>query len=342
MRSLFLKILLASFLTVTFVGLAMALPVAAMIMPSAGGSGVGAPLLPMLAVGLSGLVCVALTRHITSPLDELRRGAESIAGGNLAVRVPGHVRDRRDEIGQLGRDFDRMAERLESVVAGHKRLLGDVSHELRSPLSRLVVALGLARRAAAEDRLELLDRIAMEAKRLDTLIDQLLTLSRIESGSHTAAASSVDLLALVHEVVADADFEARALGRHVAVTAGHAGTVSGSEELIRSAVENVVRNALRHTREGTAVDVSVRRARGHAVIRVRDRGPGVPDAMLAEIFQPFRRVHTMPATRIEGSGLGLAIAHRAVAATGGTIDARNAADGGLIVDIELPLTPEEA
>jgi two-component system sensor histidine kinase CpxA len=272
MRSLFPKILLSSFLTVIFVGIAMALPVASMMMPRTSGVELAGSFLPILAVGISGLICFQLTRHITSPLFELRRGAESIAGGNLSTRVPGSLRNRRDEIGQLGRDFDRMAERLESLVDGHKRLLGDVSHELRSPLSRLVVALGLARRATAEESGALLDRIALEAKRLDNLIGQLLTLSRIESGSHAASASSIDLTALVHEVVTDADFEARVQSRRVGVTAFEACTVPGSEELLRSAVENVVRNGVRYTREGTAVDVSIRHERDLAVIRVRDRG----------------------------------------------------------------------
>ena len=341
MQSLFLKILLSSFLTVIFVGIAMALPVASMMMPGVRRSGLGGPFVPILALGVSGLICLVLTRHITSPLFELRRGAERIAVGNLTARVPESLRSRRDEIGQLGRDFDRMAERLESLVDSHKRLLGDVSHELRSPLSRLVVALGLARRATAlqsDDMVELLDRMALEATRLDHLIGQLLTLSRIESGSHAAAASSVDLTALVHEVVGDADFEARAQSRRVGVTAFEACTVSGSEELLRSAVENVVRNAVRYTREGTAVDVSIRRERDRAVIRVRDRGPGVPEAMLSEMFLPFRRVQMTHLTRNDGSGLGLAIAHRAVAASGGKIGAMNAADGGLIVDIDVPLT----
>jgi len=348
MRSLFPKILLSSFLTVIFVGIAMAMPVASMLMPGTGGLALVGSFFPILAVGISGFICFLLTRHITSPLFDLRRGAESIAGGNLAARVPGNVRNRRDEIGQLGRDFDRMAERLESLVDGHKRLLGDVSHELRSPLSRLVVALGLARRTTApggvqgpppiqnDEMPELLDRMALEAKRLDNLIGQLLTLSRIESGSHAAAASSIDLTALLHEVVGDADFEARAQARRVGVTAFEACTVSGSEELLRSAIENVVRNAVRYTREGTAVDVSIRRERERAVIRVRDRGPGVPEASLSEIFQPFCRVQTIDATRNEGSGLGLAIAHRAVTANRGKIGAMNASDGGLIVDIEVP------
>ena len=337
MRSLSLKILLSSILTVIFVGIAVVVP-AAVVIPSTARFGWAASLIPILALGISGLICFLLTRHIASPLFELRRGVEAIAVGNLTARVPENLRNRRDELGQLGRDFDRMAERLESLVDGHKRLLGDVSHELRSPLSRLLVALGLARKANAEETPDLLDRIASEARRLDNLIGQLLTLSRIESGSHAAAGSSIDLTALVHEVVADADFEARGHSRRVGVTAFDECTVSGFEELLRSAVENVVRNGVRFTREGTAVDVSIRRERDRAVIRVRDMGPGVPDAMLSEMFLPFRRVQA----RHEGSGLGLAIAHRAVVANGGRIGATNAADGGLIVDIEFPLNPSDS
>jgi two-component system sensor histidine kinase CpxA len=340
MRSLFLKVLLSSFLTVIFVGIAVIVP-AAVVIPSVGRSGSAAslaPLIPILGIGISGLICFLLTRHVTSPVFELRRVAETIAGGNLTARVPGDLRNRRDEIGHLGRDFDRMAEQLQSLVDGHKRLLGDVSHELRSPLSRLLVALGLARRANAEEMPELLDRIALETRRLDNLIGQLLTLSRIESGSH-ASAASVDLTALVHEVVNDADFEARPQSRRVGVSASDECTVSGSEELLRSAVENVVRNSVRFTNEGTAVDVSIRRERDRAVVRIRDFGPGVPESMLSEIFLPFRRVSTMHANPNDGSGsgLGLAIAYRAVAANGGTIRARNATDGGLIVDMEFPL-----
>lgn len=341
MRSLFLKILLSTILTVIFVGIAVVLP-AAVVVPRIGGLGLAASLIPVIAVGISGLICYWLTRHITAPLFELGKGAEAIAAGNLTARVPETVRNRRDEIGRLGRDFDRMAERLESLVGSHQRLLGDVSHELRSPLARLLVALGLTRRAGAEEMPELLDRIALEARRLDTLIGQLLALSRIDSGSHEATASSVDLTALVHEVVTDADFEARAQSRHVSVTAFDECTVQGAEELLRSAIENVVRNGVRYTPEGTTVDVSIRNERHRAVIRVRDGGPGVPEPMLAEMFLPFRRVHTTDGTASEGSGLGLAIAQRAVATSGGTIRALNAAEGGLIVEIEFPCSGRPA
>jgi signal transduction histidine kinase len=336
MRSLFLKVFLSSCLTVVLIVIALALQVAVQV-PRDSVLHAALSFFPILAVGICGFLCFFLNRHITTPLFELRRGTETIAAGDFSARVPPSLHDRRDEIGQLGRDFDRMAERLEALVAGHKRLLGDVSHELRSPLSRLLVALGLARKATVEDMPELLERIGLEAKRLDSLIGQLLTLSRIESGSHAATAASIDLTALVHEVVADADFEARAQSQRVVVTAFEECTVSGFEELLRSAIENVVRNGVRFTREGTSVDVSVRRERDRAVIRVRDQGPGVPEAMLSEIFLPFRRVQTTNGAPNEGSGLGLAIAHRAVSVNGGTIRAKNAADGGLIVEIELPV-----
>jgi two-component system sensor histidine kinase CpxA len=336
MQSLFPKILLSSFLTVICAGIAIAVPVSSMMIPGGGGP-LATPVVATLAAATAAVICFLLTRHITSPLLELRRGAGSIAAGHLAVRVPANLRDRRDEIGQLGRDFDRMADRLESLVDSHKRLLGDVSHELRSPLSRLTVALGLARRAAPEQSTELLDRIALEAKRLDDLIGQLLSLSRIESGMYGSVPTAVDLIALVHEVAADADFEARAQHKRVNVTALDVCTVVGSEELLRSAVENVVRNAVRHTREEETVDVSVRRDRESAFIRVRDYGPGVAEDMLSDIFLPFRRVQAGHADQSEGFGLGLAIAQRAVAAVGGRIHATNAADGGLVIDIELPL-----
>src|SRR5262245_35171546 len=337
MQSLFLKIFLCFFLTVVAVGIAFALPVAAMLVMSNGGMLKTATIsFPFLAFGVSVFICLMITRHITLPLFELRGAADRIAEGNLAARVPSQVRNRRDEIGQLGRDFDRMAERLEALVDGHKRLLGDVSHELRSPLSRLLVALGLARKGGAQATPQLLDRLALQANRRGNLIGQLLTLSRIQSGSHDIPASSIDLTNLVHEIVNDAAFEAQAHGKHVGITASDECTVSAAEELLRSAIENVIRNAVRYTRPGSSVDVSIRRERQSAMIRVRDRGPGVPETMLSEIFLPFRRVPAAEGTPNEGSGLGLAIAYRAVAMTGGNIRAINAADGGLIVEIGLP------
>ena len=340
MRSLFPKILLSCLLTVFFVGVAVVLP-AAVVIPSVGG-GPLTLLIPLLAGVISGLICAGLARHITSPVVELRRGADAIARGTLTARVPASLRNRRDEIGQLGRDFDLMAERLESLVGSHKRLLGDVSHELRSPLSRLLVALGLARKASAAEMPELLDRIALEGQRLDNLIGQLLALSRIESGSEAAGTSPIDVTALVLDVVSDADFEARSQARQVVVTSSEDCMVAGSEELLRRAIENVVRNGVRHTAEGTAVEVSIRRERDRALVRIRDHGPGVPESMLPEMFLPFRRVQTGTQVTHNGAGLGLAIAHRAVSASGGMIDAKNDSGGGLVVVIGLPLSAHPA
>jgi two-component system sensor histidine kinase CpxA len=292
---------------------------------------------PAIILLASGLFCYLITRHVTNPLFRLRSAAAGIAEGRLDTRVGPQLGGRRDEIAELGRDFDLMAERIESLVTGHKRLLGDVSHELRSPLSRLVVALGLVKQGSREEIPEHLERIAVEARRLDKLIGQLLTLSRIDSGVHTREGSSFDLTNLVHEVVSDADFEARSRVRRVVVTSADECIVTGSEELLRSAVENVVRNAVRFTREDTSVEVSLHRQESKAILRVRDHGAGVPEDMLTEIFLPFRRVQSAVETTNDGAGLGLAITERAVNLHSGRVRAVNAGDGGLIVEIELPL-----
>jgi two-component system sensor histidine kinase CpxA len=227
-----------------------------------------------------------------------------------------------------------MAERIEALVTGQRRLLADVSHELRSPLSRLIVALSLVKQGPPEEVDENLARIGMEARRLDTLIGQLLTLTRIDSGVDRGSPARFDLTNLVQEVAADGDFEARARNRRVTLQPSDACTMEGFEEQLRSAVENVVRNAIRHTAEGTNVEISLEAGGGRALLRVRDYGPGVPETMLTDIFQPFRRVGGADSN---GAGLGLAIAERAVTINRGTIRASNAAGGGLTVDIELPL-----
>jgi len=296
------------------------------------------PAIILIAVSL---FCYLITLHITGPLLQLGVAAGSIAAGHLDARVSPDLKRRRDELADLGRDFDGMAERIQSLVAGQRRLLGEASHELRSPLSRLMLALGLLKQGPAEDAAEHLERIALETRRLDTLIGQLLTLSRIDSGVPAGLRTSLDLTNLVQEVANDGNFEARASARRVEVTATDACTITGVEELLRSAVENVVRNAVRHTRESTTVEVSLQRLEGPsgptAVLRVRDYGTGVPEPMLAEMFLPFRRVSASREGKTEGAGLGLAITERAVSAHGGKVRATNAADGGLMIEIELPL-----
>jgi signal transduction histidine kinase len=194
------------------------------------------------------------------------------------------------------------------------------------------VALSLVRQGPSEEAAEALDRIGVEVRRLDTLIGELLTLTRIDSGVDRGAPVRFDLTNLVQEVASDGDFEARARNRRVVVERADVCAVEGFEELMRSAVENIVRNAIRYTAEGTAVEIGVERRDSRVRITVRDHGPGVPEERLGEIFQPFRRVESGS----EGAGLGLAIAERAITVHGGKVRARNAEGGGLSVEIELP------
>ena len=281
-----------------------------------------------------GIFCYFISRYLTAPLHKLSETAAGIAEGRLDTRVDPSLKKRWDEIAGLASNFDRMAERIEALITGQRRLLGDVSHELRSPLSRLIVALGLVKQGPPEEAAENLARIGLEARRLDMLIGQLLALTRIDSGVDRGTPAAFDLTNLVHEVASDGDFEARPRNRRVAIQRADACTANGFEELLRSAVENVVRNSIRHTAEGTAVEISLQRSGARALLRIRDYGPGVPEGMLSEIFLPFRRVAD---SNHEGAGLGLAIAERAVQVHQGTIGAVNAPNGGLIVEIDLPL-----
>jgi two-component system sensor histidine kinase CpxA len=288
----------------------------------------------LLLFSIAGAIfCYFLSSYVTKPLQKLGEAAANIAEGRLDTRVDPSLAKRRDEIADLARNFDRMAERIEALVSRQRGLLGDVSHELRSPLSRLIVALGLVKQGPPEEAAENLERIGLESRRLDTLIGQLLSLTRIDSGVDRGSPVRFDLTNVVQEVANDGDFEARARQRNVVIRRADACAVNGFEELLRSAVENVVRNAIRHTAEKTAVEISLENHGSRVLLRVRDHGPGVPDNMLSEIFLPFRRVAD---DRSEGAGLGLAIAERAVTVHHGKILARNALEGGLIVEIDLP------
>ncbi|HEX6648501.1 MAG TPA: ATP-binding protein [Pyrinomonadaceae bacterium] len=296
----------------------------------------------LVSVFIGGFFCLWLARYLTTPLLKLRSTTNELAEGNLGARVGGKLARRRDEVGQLGRDFNVMAERLESMVKAQQRLLGDISHELRSPLARLGVALGLARQRAGADANGALDRIERESDNLNEMISQLLTLTRLESGTDSRKRTDVDLDALVRDVAGDADFEARSLNRAVQVVSSDKCSINGVEELLRSAVENVVRNAVRYTPEGTAVEVALRKQNGgsdnFAVISVRDRGKGVPEEALERIFRPFYRTEDARDRQSGGgTGLGLAITERAVRMHGGSVQAMNAAGGGLAVEMRLNL-----
>jgi signal transduction histidine kinase len=295
-------------------------------------------LLPVLLIG--GIFCYWLARHLSTPLEQLRGVTQELSAGNLTARVNHNLLRRRDEIGHLGRDFNVMAERIESLVNAQRRLLGDISHELRSPLARQGVALAIARRRAGQDAGPALDRIEREGERLNEMIGQLLALTRLESGTDGFKSIKIDLSALVREVADDADYEARSRERSVRVVSSERLEINGVPELIRSAVENVVRNAVRHTQKDTQVDISVvaesNGGSNRAKITVRDHGRGVPENAIEEIFRPFYRVEDDRDRKTGGTGLGLSIAARAVRLHQGTIKASNADSGGLVVEISLP------
>lgn len=295
------------------------------------------PLMPLwlritLAVLVIGLVSYGLAALLTRRLRRLRFAVQALAAGDLSVRVG---RRGGDEVEALARDFDLMAGRVRELLETQRRLLRDLSHELRSPLARLRVALELAERDGNVAKAAA--RIGKEADELERLITQVLSLARLESGQVSLEQRPLALRELLTKVATDADFEAQAKGKGVSLAAGKELSLTGDPVALRSAVENVVRNAVRHTPEATLVEVSLREEGGAAVIEVRDRGPGVPADQLEAIFTPFARSSEARERSGGGYGLGLAIASRAVAAHGGRIGARNHPEGGLLVTIRLPL-----
>lgn len=303
------------------------------------GLGVAArTLLPLLVVG--GLFCYLLARSLAQPIEQLRNTAHELSDGHLAARVEPTLLARRDEIGHLGRDFNQMAHHIESLVEAQRRLLTDISHELRSPLARQGVALGLAKRRANTEVMQSLERIGREANRMNEMIGQLLDLSQVESGTATVTTAPIDLAALVETIVQDADYEARDIKRSVRIVQKDECETRGSVELLGSAIENVVRNAVRHTAPDTEVEVSLKSEANNgssaALITVRDHGPGVPEMALNDIFRPFYRVEDARDRKTGGTGLGLSIATRAIGLHGGTIKASNASEGGLCVEIRIP------
>ncbi len=270
--------------------------------------------------------------HLASPLRSLRRVLERFGRGDLAVRY--HL-SRRDEIGDLARAFNRMADQIATLLSAERRLLQDVSHELRSPLARLGFAVELAR--TSPDREAALGRIRKEVDRLSHLVDELLQLTRAEGDPAARNPEQVDLGELVRELVADCTLEAEANGCRLVLRDGPSARAMGERELLRRACENVLRNAIRHAPEGTQILIELSTREGFATIAIRDQGPGVPPESLGEIFKPFYRVEDDRDRSSGGMGLGLAIARRAVELHQGRISARNA-NPGLSVLIQLPTT----
>ncbi|MGH8040672.1 MAG: sensor histidine kinase [Rudaea sp.] len=289
-------------------------------------------------IGIAMLICALasalLASYVAAPLARIRASARRVARGDLSARV-GEVRfGRSAEVLALAQEFDRMAARLKELVDGQRRLIRDVSHEMRSPLSRLRVALELAR--TQTDTAAQLDRIEREALRLEEMIAQAIQLSRMET-TLPEKTEAVAFDELVADIAADAAFEAQARPCRLRIAQSAPLRVRAEPELLASAVENVVRNAVRYTAPDSEVDLRLDRVEGQARLRVRDMGPGVDAADCARIFEPFFRTDTARQRKSGGSGLGLAIAKRAIERQGGRIRAVNADGGGLEVEILLPL-----
>lgn len=280
------------------------------------------------------LVCFALASYLSSPIAKIRQATNKLASGDLGTRIADKLGRRRDELGDLARDFNVMADRIESLVTSQQRLSRDVSHELRSPLARMNVALEIAKKKSNDETKPVLHRIENEAFRLNEMISRILTLSKLESGSDDFERARINLKELVEDVAEDAAFEAEAKGKSVHVVKADDCRVTGSETLLRSAVDNVLRNAVRYTAEGSTVDVALSSRNGKAVVTITDHGGGVPEGELTNLFRPFYRVSESRERTTGGIGLGLAIAQQAVKAHKGTISAANR-NGGLAVEIVL-------
>ncbi|MDB6042546.1 MAG: hypothetical protein JWM63_1097 [Gammaproteobacteria bacterium] len=295
----------------------------------------------LMALVVSAVICFFLARYLVAPVDRLRHATRQMAAGDLDVRVSHSLRGRQDDLGLLATDLDTMAERLRNLLETKQQLLRDVSHELRSPLARLQLALSLARRQ--DNPVERhLARIACEADRLEQLIARTLKLARLDRPASGVERTKVDIGELLGNIAADVAIEADAQGCVVSLQTESALEVSGDPELLRSSFENIVRNAVRYSPAGAQIGITARRMknpRDHedaVEVIVYDHGPGVPEKDLELIFEPFYRVDAARDRAGGGEGLGLAIAARAVALHGGVIEARNLQSGGLVVSVTLP------
>lgn len=300
------------------------------------------PFIPLVTAALASLMCAFLLAwYFARPIRELRLAFEAASDGDLAPRFAANGK-RGDELNDLGRDFDRMAARLRSLMDGQTRLLHDVSHELRSPLARLQAAIGLAHQQPEKVQASL-ERIERESVRMDKLVGELLTLSRLEAGALYAMGEEVNVTELLEEIAGDAEFEASALGRAVTLHGGGDALVLGQADLLARAIENVVRNAIKHSPVDGVVEMEMASLDDgrQLQIKVMDRGPGVAETDLKAIFEPFFRGGSTQKD-IDGHGLGLAIAQHVIGAHGGAIAAHNRDGGGLTVAMTLPLKPAGA
>jgi signal transduction histidine kinase len=301
-------------------------------------------LLPALELLFCAVISFFLARYLAEPILRTRAAAVAFASGDLAARATPTLRSRRrDEAADLEREFNRMAGRVSAMIATQRRFIEDVSHEIRSPLGRLALALGLAKREAGPLLSSRLDRMEHELESVSTLARELLILASLQEGVPAPKSEFVDLSELLDRVIEDITFEFRERANSIrAIRRQGPVFACGNGALLRRAVENVLRNALFYTPENTEVEAIVDHDDAWARVIVRDRGPGVPETALAHLFEPFFRVDESRARNTGGAGLGLAISQRTVELHGGRISASNAQPHGLVVRIELPWVAQQS
>lgn len=292
----------------------------------------------LLLLLISSVVCYLLTRQLTRPILRLREASTQIAEGQLEARVDSTVAHRGDEFGDLGRDFNAMAGRIQDLLSSQRQLISDMSHEVRSPLARMNLAVDLGRRRLGDD--PAFDRLEIDLEKLNEMVGRLLTIAKLEGGAAPIERKTVELCRVVGEIVEDAQMEARERNCTIAYKCEGDFKVTGDENLLRSAVENVIRNAVYYTHPNTEIGVALisrsTAEKSTVALIVSDRGPGVPEADTEKIFKPFYRVAEARDRLSGGAGLGLAIASRVISMHGGEIAAANRAGGGLEVTMELP------
>lgn len=298
--------------------------------------------LPTLSpIFIAGFLSLFVAAYVVRPLTGLNTATERFGGGDLKVRVQAPLATRKDELGDLARTFNGMAERIESLVIGYKDFLAHASHELGSPLTRLNIALALARRKAGPDLEQELERIEQESYRLNSLVHEMLLLARIESGNEVSKEPTLfDVRMTIEETHRNAMFEAQQQQKSVEITTVESFQVRGYPVLLQRAVDNVLRNALRFAQRHVTIQVSLSRVDTlpKGIIVIRDDGPGLEPGQEEAIFEPFVTLSGAEPTGISGgSGLGLAIARQAVLANGGVIFAQTPLDGGLVIEIQLPV-----
>src|SRR5579863_142256 len=295
-----------------------------------------------LGTWFSAIVCLLIAHYLTKPIERMRDATHELARGNLDIRAGENLGNRHDEIADLVRDFDMMAGELRNQIQSERQLLSGVSHELRSPIARIRLALALARHSEERERGEMLDRIEQDTVQLDSMLERILTVARLESGQQKPKLEPMVLNEVVDDVLDDANFEAAATGVSIRFKGSGEIRLNGDHDMLHSAIENVVRNAMFYSGPNGQIDVELARKGDAAVITVRDNGPGVPESALPLLFKAFYRVDDSRGTTTGGMGLGLAIVRNAVAVHGGTVTARNVSPHGLEVEIQLPIAPAAA